>query len=109
MSEIAKLASLSLGRRRLLKLMQRLNFGRIEHLAIQDGEPLFDPPPHLVRDVKFCGENGPRRELALEDFALKAQVRDLFAHLDDLRTGTILALEVKHGLPFRMQVEEGTA
>ena len=46
------------------------------------------------------------RRSALDDFALKAQVRDLFDHFDALRTGTIRTLEVKHGLPFRMQVEE---
>ena len=51
-------------------------------------------------------ENGPRPEADIEDFALKAQVRDLFAHLDALGNGTIRRLEVQHGLPFRMQVEE---
>ncbi len=86
--------------------MQRLGFGTFENLHIRSGEPIFDPPPRVVRDVKFGGDNGPRLESALDDFALKAQVRDLFDHFDTLRTGTIRTLEVKHGLPFRMQVEE---
>ena len=86
--------------------MQRLGFGTIEHLVVRDGEPVFDPPPRVIREVKFGSENGPRPEADLGDFALKAQVRDLLDHLGSLRNATILRLEVKHGLPFRMEVEE---
>lgn len=100
---------LTASRRRLLEVMQEINYGLIEGLVILDGEPVFDPPPRRVRDVKFCAENGPRPEAAIEDFALKAQVRDLFAHLDALGNGTIRRLEVQRGLPFRMQVEEDAA
>ena len=89
--------------------MQRIGFGTIEQLVIRQGEPVLDPPPKVVRDVKFGAENGPRPESDLNDFVLKAQVRDLFAQLDALGNGTIRCLEVKHGLPFRMQVEEVSA
>ncbi len=102
-------SALTASRRRLLEVMQQLNHGLIEGLVVQNGEPLFDPPLNVVRDVKFCAENGPRRESNINDFALKSQVRDLFAHFDALGNGTILCLEVKHGLPFRMQVEEVSA
>lgn len=100
------LSSLPPQRRRLLRLMQELAFGSIEGLVIRDGEPSFDPPPRVVRDVKFGAENGPRPECTLDEFSLKVPVRDLFAHLDAMGNGTIRCLEVKHGLPFRMQVEE---
>lgn len=106
MSDTVTMASLSPERKRLLKLMQGVNFGLIEDLLIQDGEPVFDPAPHIIRDVKFCRENGPRPESNIDDFSLKAEVRDLFAHFDALGNGTIRCLEVKHGLPFRMLVEE---
>jgi hypothetical protein len=86
--------------------MQRLGFGTIEHLVVRDGDPVFDPPPHVIREVKFGAENGPRPEASLEDFALKTQVQDLCAHFDSLGNATIRRLEVKHGLPFRMEVEE---
>lgn len=91
---------------RLLRLMQRINFGRIEGLVVRDGQPIFDPPPHIVREIKFGGENGPRREVGKSDFALKAQVRELLAQLEALGEGVVPCLEVKHGLPFRMIVEE---
>ena len=50
---VATAASLPPARRRLLTLMQELNFGWIENLSVQDGDPVFDPPPTVVRQVKF--------------------------------------------------------
>lgn len=105
----SSLGSLPPERRRLLKLMQRMNFGRIETLEIHDGQPVFDPPPRRVHEVKFGGENGPRPELAADDFVLKAQVVELFQQFDQMGNGTIEMLEIKHGLPFRMLVAEDPA
>jgi len=105
-TRVATKASLSSARRRLLNLMQDLNFGRIERLVVLNGEPVFEPAPRVVREVKFGGENGPRPELGAGDFALKAQVVELFERLDRLGDATLECLEVKHGLPFRMHVEE---
>ena len=105
----AKKSDLSTPQAKLIELMQRLDFGRIENLTIREGEPVLDPPPRVIRDVKFCGEKGPRRESDLDDFVLKSEVVDLFAQFDKLRNATIKRLEVQHGLPFRMQLEEVTA
>lgn len=99
-------ASLPEPRRRLLELMQTINFGRIEGLAILDGDPVLDPPPRVIREVKFGGENGPRPEIDAGNFLLKTQVVELFQHFDQLGDGTIEVLEIKHGLPFRMLVAE---
>lgn len=99
-------SSLSPLRARLIELMQRINYGRIERLTVCQGEPIFDPPPHVIRDIKFGGENGPRAEVAKSDFALKAQVRDLFTQLEALGDGVIPCIEIQRGLPFRMTVEE---
>ena len=95
--------------RRLLEEMQKLGFGRFEALVVRNGEPVFTPPPRVIREIKFGGENGPRPEAAYEDFALKAQVRDFFTQLSQLRNAVVLTLEVKHGLPFRMTVEDQAA
>lgn len=96
-------------RRRFVGLMQRLNYGRIENLQVRNGEPVFDPPPRVIREVKFGRENGPRPEAAKADFALKAEVIDLFAHLEEVGNGVITRLEIQHGLPFRMAFEEAVA
>jgi hypothetical protein len=99
-------ASLSLNQKRLVEMMQELNFGRIEGLTVRNSEPTFDPPPRIIREVKFGGENGPRRELEANDFTLKAQVLELINYITNLGNGTIECLEVKHGLPFRMNLVE---
>jgi hypothetical protein len=97
---------LSADRRRLVALLQRVSFGNIERLVIRGGEPVFDPPPKVAREVKFAAGGGPREEPDCADFALKAQVVELFAHCERLRDGVIDLLVVKHGLPFQMIVEE---
>jgi hypothetical protein len=102
-------ASLSPACRQLLELMQLVNFGRIEGLVVRAGDPVLDPIPRVVREVKFGGENGPRPERNAGNFALKEQVVELFRHLDLLGDGTAEVLEVKHGLPFRMLVAEAAA
>jgi len=102
-------ASLPPARRRLVRLMQVLNFGRIEGLAVRRGEPAFDPPPRIVREVKFNGENGPRPESAKDDFLLKAEVCELLAQMEAMGDGVIERIEVKHGLPFKMTIEEDAA
>ena len=98
--------ALSGGRRWLLETMQCINFGRIENLSVRAGEPTLDPAPRIVRDIKLGGENGPRPELNREDFALKTQVAELFEHLNQVGDGSIATIEVKHGLPFRLVIEQ---
>ena len=106
MTTVAMAASLPPARRRLVRLMQALNFGRVEGLVVRYGDPVFDPRPRIVREVKFAGENGPRPESAKDDFMLKAEVRELFAQMAAMGDGVIRCIEVKHGLPFKMTVEE---
>ena len=102
-------SSLSPSQQKLLAEMQRINYGRIEGLSVRRGEPVLDPPPRIIREIKFGGENGPRPEVGKPDFTLKAQVRDLFAQLEALGDGVIPCIEIQRGLPFRMTVEEVVA
>jgi hypothetical protein len=97
-------SSLSEPRKKLLRVLQELNFGRLEGLLVRAGDPVFDPGPRVVREVKFAGENGARPEAELPDFALKAQHRDLFRLLDQMGDGTIATLRVLHGLPFSAEI-----
>ena len=79
-------------------MMQTIHFGRMEHIVVRDGQPLFEPPPKIIREIKFGGESSPRRELGGNDFLLKTQVLQLFQQLEKLGDGTVQSLEVKHGL-----------
>jgi len=97
---------LSSCRTALLKLMQRINFGRIEGLAICDGEPVLHPSPVIFHEIKFRAENGPRPELRIADFLLRKQLVELFNHFDKLQNYVIDVLEIKQGLPFHMTYKE---
>ena len=99
-------SSLCEPRQHLVQLMQKVNFGRIEHLVVRDGQPVLSPSPRVVREVKFGGENGPRPETSLEDFVLKDEVVELFRYMDEFQDIVIDVLEIKHGMPFRMTVED---
>jgi len=90
----------------LVELMQQLDFGNVEGLVIRNGLPVLKPRPRLIRDVKFGAGNGRRSETGLTDFALKSSVQELMETFGSLGNATVRRLEIKHGLPFRMQVEE---
>lgn len=100
-------SGLSLCRRQLVELMQDINFGRLESLRVSNAEPLLDPKPGIIREVKLGAENSLRPERPTDDFMLKSQVVDLFEHLDRIRDCHIESLEIKNGLPFRMLIREG--
>ena len=93
-------------RQRLIELMQDRDHGWIENLEVRDREPVIDPNLAAFRDVKFESDNGPREELALDDFVLKAKHIELLQFFDRLHDGVIQRLEFKNGLPFRMVVKE---
>lgn len=93
--------SLSAPRKKLLQAMQRNPFSNID-AVVSGGEPSFEPPPKITREIKL-GIDVPARPTADDsDFALKKAVTDLFQHFDQLRDGTAVTIEVRHGLPARL-------
>jgi hypothetical protein len=98
--------ALSPARKQLLELMQRYNFCRIENLEVRVGVPVFDPAPRITQEIKIGADNNPRPELEKDDFLLRAPIIELFEHLDRVGNGRIAVIEVKHGLPCRLIVEQ---
>lgn len=96
---------LSKSQSRLVEILQRLNYGRVEELHVRNGEPVFDPAPRIIQKLKMGGENGPRPESALQDFLLKHQTIEMLQAIADLGEGTILAIECKNGLCFSLEIE----
>lgn len=91
--------------RELVRAMNRLGFGRFEYLRIDGGELVLDPWPTVVRDVKFgCADPGAAK-VPPADFELKAQVAQLFEYVRSVDAGEIRTLEIKHGMPFSMEIE----
>ena len=87
-----------------LAAMQRLGFGRFEYLQIRGGELVLDPWPVMVRDVKFAAGQ-PTGKPAESNSDLRPQVAEFFAYVREAESGEIRELEVRHGLPFSMEIE----
>lgn len=98
------MSSLTPARQCLVTVMQRLRYGKILDLVVRDGEPVLDPPPEVVQEVRFSASRTRPEHPRSEDFSLKSPVIDLFRRLTKLGNGTIDILEVQNGLPFRMSV-----
>lgn len=98
-------SALSDAQSQLVGLLQRLNFGRIEGLHVRGGEPIFDPAPRVVQKLKMGADNAPRPEVDLQDFWLKHQTIEMLRAITDLGEGQVLAIEVKNGLPFSLEIE----
>ena len=91
--------------RSLLDAMRVVEFGQIEFLRIRAGEPVLDPWPTVVRNLKFGVDGRDPRPTANREFDLKPEAADLFEYTRDVEDGEIRALVVRHGLPFSMEVE----
>ena len=88
-----------------LAAMSDLGFGRFEYLRIERGELILDPWPTVVRGVKFGSQGPGAAKVPPDEFELKPQVAELFEYVRSVDAGEIRTLEVKHGLPFSMEIE----
>ena len=102
MSKPLRFSDLSPARQALVRLCQTMNFGSIRKLEIRDGQPVFDPPPLVLVDVKLDGGDPPRPETDLTDFELTQEVVRLLERLDDRAKTAIEVLEVRAGIPRRL-------
>jgi len=91
---------------RLVELMQQVNYGRIQGLRVKNGEPVFDPPPSVLRLVLFGKDNGPNAACMSESFTLKKKVTELFETFDHEQSLLIQELIIENGLPVRMIVAD---
>ncbi|MBK8915018.1 MAG: hypothetical protein IPM64_10540 [Phycisphaerales bacterium] len=102
----ASLSELSENSRRLIRAMQHANFGRIT-ISVRDGGPDAAATWHIQRTVKLVGgENGPRPETSCADFPLRNEHKALFGELKQLPDGVRVTIEIKHGLPVFIEVNQ---
>lgn len=104
MKEIRK-SSLSPERQKLVSMMSDMRFGRIRSLAIQNGQPTFGPQTTVLREVRFDLQDAPPVKPAGPDFELRRPVVALFEAFDQIGTGRVDLLEIRHGLPARIRIE----
>ena len=98
-------SQLSPARQGLVRLWQSMNYGYIQDLLIKDREPVLDPGPVVLFDIKLDSEERPRLELDSADFLLCAETIRLMALLDQIKNGKISKLEVRAGIPRRIVYE----
>ena len=86
---------LSRSRQALIRLCQRVSYGSILNVRVVCGEVVFDDPPNITVDVRLDGDIAERQELRLNDFALPAEIRRLFAQVDGLGDGNNVLAAIK--------------
>jgi len=97
---------LSKAKQWLIEQCQQINFGRIT-IRVQSGEPDLSQSYSTLRTVKLSGgENGPRPELAQANFPLCREQVGMLAQLAGLDDQASVTIEIKHGLPFLLEVQQ---
>ena len=104
MSRPTSTHDLSASERRFLHEMHDVGFGRFESLRVDRGSLVLDPWPTTVRGVKFGSVDTAAHKPPL-DFELKTQVAEFFEYVRSVDAGEIRCLELRHGLPFSMEIE----
>jgi hypothetical protein len=99
-------SNLSPDHRKLLELMQRIYFGHIENILVEDGRPVITRDTLVEREVKMGNMNGPHPEIDNPNFVLKQSQVEFFNRIAQMTDGRISRIEVKHGLPFLMRVAQ---
>ncbi len=83
----------------LVERCQHINFGSIT-FHVRRGEPDLGRPHSRVRTLKIAGGiNGPRPEVASDDFELRCEHIALVEQLKELPDGTRVRVKIAHGLP----------
>jgi len=89
----------------LIRAMQKLNFGHLDYLVVEDRVPRMEKSIIAVAEYRFNGSNGPSPEYELDDFTLKQSMIDFIDEIQALGNAIVDTVSVKHGLPFKMEVE----
>ena len=67
------------------------------------GQILLDPWPTVVKILKF-GAAETQQPFPAADFELRKSLAELFEYTRSVDDGEIRCLEVRHGLPFSMEI-----
>jgi hypothetical protein len=99
------ISSLSPERQKLVDVIRRLYFGKIENLIMRNGDPEFSSLTKITQEIKLGPEQASSTGSTKSDFTLKSHVTDLLSQFDALEDGSIVTIECRHGLPSRLIVE----
>lgn len=86
--------------RRLLEICQKVQFGRLLDLHVEQGQPLLGSRLTVERDHKYGSCEQVARPID-DHYMLKAQQRDFIARLRATEDLQIMRVQIQNGLPFR--------
>jgi DNA-directed RNA polymerase specialized sigma24 family protein len=101
---LKRMSELKSREREFLEIMTRLEFARIEKLVVSFGMAVITDQTKIVKKVKLSAKED--RPQLPEDFELKSEQKYFFERVRRMQHGVILSLEIKHGLPFILEVPE---
>lgn len=90
---------------RLVGLLRDVHFGRVQALIVRGGEPVFDPPPVIVRTVKLGAPAAVNSPKAAPQ-RLTPAAADLLDRIRRLGDGIVHRIQVVDGQPVLAELEE---
>jgi len=90
---------------KLIKLMEDMNFGRIERLQFRNWNRILHSPPRTAAPVKMTSKNRKTESKIRAGSCLQQPFADLLALMKRVGEGEFLTIDVRHGLPFSVEIE----
>jgi len=98
-------SSLAPEERSILSLMKRIDYGRLEHLAIRDGRIIKTQNSRMVQSIRFDAKNTERK--SDDDFLLTEKQTKFLDDVRRLSNAIINTIQIQAGLPVSMEIAKG--
>ena len=96
--------------RSILSLMKSVDYGRLEHLAIQDGHVVRTKDSRMIRFVKLGVKEVQRTSSRADgDFMLTEKHVEFLTMMHRIGNGIINTIQIQAGLPVSVETEETIA
>ena len=93
--------------RSILALIRSVDYGHLEHFAIQNGHVFRTEKSHVVHSLRFDAKNMADKPVLLDnDFAVSIRQAKFLAAVRKIGNGMIRVLHIQAGMPTSMEAEE---
>lgn len=98
---------LTVNQRWLVQIMSEYQFGRIEVLRVEGGQPVPDQQTRIVHSARLGGNDAAPSPVSVADYELGKPALDLFAELARLGNGVAERVEFRYGEPCLIETSRG--
>lgn len=100
-------SQLDAGDQKLLKLMQTIDYGRLEQFSICNGHVVATSASRKVRSRKIGTRAIPHHQSRPDgDFLLNEKQTEFFNEIREVPEGFIKVIQIQAGLPVSFEIEE---